>query len=645
MQACFGNAGSFGWLPWGVNSMERSSKCGPVVVEVWRDFDLWPADAQADADTAAQDAADAAAEEAAGAGEGPDVAVSGGVWESQLARVVSRWWLEWCPGWVSAQWADVRLSSPVRDLMGLPPGPALLAAVAAIAPGPCRVDHKGEELPGIEPVPGTVPGWACACQVVVAAAWEACASWTQVQSASALVATTGTEPVLWSAPPGCGGGVTDPIAEELAPALRLSPASTGNRIAAARRLAAIPAMTGLVAEGLLGAGPARLIADDLDVFPPEDVAAVTVEVAGRVRVRARSGLRAWTGTEIRQQVARALLKLGSAKVAKARRQARQGRRVTVTPDSHGMAWLGAYMSAVDAARIYARLTAIAKGIHDPDRGMDATRTDLLIDALLTSKPAATTDAEAEADAGTGPQSEDGSESGADADLGEGSEPGADVDPAARSGAGRAGAGSPAAVGRGATRRARAAQPRSGRRAPADICVVVNLTTLLGLDQDPGDIAGVGPIPAEEARELAADGRWRAWITDAATGQVIDTGRRSYTPSAALARLIRAREPYCRMPGCRRRAINCDLDHTVPWPKGSTTEANLGPLCRRHHRCKTHFGFGLQPNPGGPETGPLEANGTGGAETGCGQGTAGTGWTWTMPSGLTYRDTPDPPLDP
>ncbi len=278
-----------------------------------------------------------------------------------------------------------------------------------------------------------------------------------------------------------------------------------------------------------------------------------------------------------------------------------------------MAWLGAYMSAVDAARIYARLTAIAKGIHDPDRGMDATRTDLLIDALLTSKPAATTDAEAEADAGTGP--EGSADARADAD-----------------------AGPPPAAGR-------ATQPRSSRRAPADICVVVNLTTLLGLNENPGDIAGVGPIPAQEARELAADGRWRAWITDAATGQVIDTGRRTYTPSAALARLIRAREPYCRMPGCRRRAVNCDLDHTIPWPKGSTTEANLGPLCRRHHRCKTHFGFGLQPNPGGPETGPLEANGTGGAETGGGQGTAGTGWTWTMPSGLTYQDAPDPPLDP
>ncbi|MDQ1308440.1 MAG: hypothetical protein QG671_4274, partial [Actinomycetota bacterium] len=150
-----------------------------MVVEVWRDFGVWPVDpggpvdvwdrvaalgvavevvpgcvggaAESDAAAAASaedaaaavtakdaaadtdaeasaESADAAAEESDAEAEGPEVLVSGGVWEAQLALVVSRWWLASCPGWVSAQWADVRLSSPVRDLMGLPPGPALLAA-------------------------------------------------------------------------------------------------------------------------------------------------------------------------------------------------------------------------------------------------------------------------------------------------------------------------------------------------------------------------------------------------------------------------------------------------------------------------------------------------------------------------------------
>ncbi|MDQ1248413.1 MAG: hypothetical protein QG597_2785, partial [Actinomycetota bacterium] len=205
--------GSFGVSPWGVNGMERSSSSsssssgGPLRVEVWRDFRVWPvtegspagvldraaalgvavelaavgdadqvssvreADAPdaeaatqeaaeaaaqraaADADAAAEADAEADAADAAGA-EGLVVSVSEGVWESGLARVVSAWWLASCPGWVSAQWADVSLSPQVRDLMTLPPGPALLAAVAAIPTGPCRVDHGGEELPGVEPVPG-----------------------------------------------------------------------------------------------------------------------------------------------------------------------------------------------------------------------------------------------------------------------------------------------------------------------------------------------------------------------------------------------------------------------------------------------------------------------------------------------------------
>ena len=182
-------------------------------------------------------------------------------------------------------------------------------------------------------------------------------------------------------------------------------------------------------------------------------------------------------------------------------------------------------------------------------------------------------------------------------------------------------------------------------------MVVNLTTLLGLDDDPGEVVGVGPIPAVEARILAADGLWRAWITDAATGAVIDTGRRVYTPSAAVARLVRAREPYCRMPGCRRRAVNCDLDHTVAWPTGSTEASNLGPLCRRHHRLKTHFRFDLQPDPE-PErfepdrpdrSDPDRSDPDRSGPEGPGQGP--TGWEWTTPTGLTYRDTPTPPLDP
>lgn len=168
-------------------------------------------------------------------------------------------------------------------------------------------------------------------------------------------------------------------------------------------------------------------------------------------------------------------------------------------------------------------------------------------------------------------------------------------------------------------------PRPGR---AEISVVVTLATLLGLADQCGQVPGIGPIAPDIARELASDGQWRLWITDPATGQVIATGARSYTPSAALARLLRAREPRCRMPGCNRQSVNCDLDHTVPWPgEPGTTQSNMGPLCRRHHNLKTHHGYHLANNHG-PDPAP---------------DTQPESWTWTMPSGLTHTRTSDPPL--
>lgn len=131
-------------------------------------------------------------------------------------------------------------------------------------------------------------------------------------------------------------------------------------------------------------------------------------------------------------------------------------------------------------------------------------------------------------------------------------------------------------------------------------VEVNLTipvaSLLGLADDPGEVPGMGPVPAGVARELAADARWRAWLTDAA-GTVVATSATTYRPTAALARLVRARHPECRMPGCRRSAEACDLDHAVPYPQGGTTLDNLGPLCRRHHVMKTHYGWDLDPETG------------------------------------------------
>jgi hypothetical protein len=59
----------------------------------------------------------------------------------------------------------------------------------------------------------------------------------------------------------------------------------------------------------------------------------------------------------------------------------------------------------------------------------------------------------------------------------------------------------------------------------------------------------------------------------------------YAPSTALQRFVRARDRRCRFPGCRARAIRCDLDHNTPWPAGATSAGNLCCLCRHHHRLR------------------------------------------------------------
>ena len=49
-----------------------------------------------------------------------------------------------------------------------------------------------------------------------------------------------------------------------------------------------------------------------------------------------------------------------------------------------------------------------------------------------------------------------------------------------------------------------------------------------------------------------------------------------------------RDLTCVFPWCTRPAEACDLDHVIPYSEGGTTGSdNLAPLCRRHHRLKTH----------------------------------------------------------
>ena len=541
-----------------------------------------------------------------------------GVLEAEFEQLLRAWWLDERPDWTGPEWWDTPLRDEVRGLMWFPPGPGLAAAlVEASSPGPCSQSHAGEAPPGW-PSPGHAPGWPCACQVVVAAAWEACAAWVAAGSAAALVTAAGADEVAFCPPPPAPR-VSEPAQEELALALRVSPLSMGNRITAARELVAHPDLSALVASAAISAWGARLVVREVAGLPEDLARRIVAEVVQRIRARLTSGRRPWTSAEVGRAARVVRLQFGPEEEQSLRERARSDRRVQVFEDRHGMAVLHALIDATSALRIHRRLSAIARGVEDPERSRDQVRADVLVDLLL---------GQAE---GVRP--------------GHGSV-GVGCPDAANSGPADAGAG---AGNRGGDAVGRPMDSGVGVRPGArpEINVVVSLATLLGLADDPAEVPGLGPIPAEAARALAADGVWRAWITDA-SGSVVATGSRSYVPSEGLARLVRAREPHCRMPGCRRAAEWCDLDHMIPWPRGSTSMANLGPLCRRHHVLKTHAGWSLEPigrpvdpirhrqgtppengpPPGGPE-GPAEA--------------AITGWSWRTPAGFTVREAAAPRL--
>jgi hypothetical protein len=49
--------------------------------------------------------------------------------------------------------------------------------------------------------------------------------------------------------------------------------------------------------------------------------------------------------------------------------------------------------------------------------------------------------------------------------------------------------------------------------------------------------------------------------------------------------------HCVFPWCTRPARSCDIDHAIPYAEGGATcSCNTAPLCRGHHRLKTHGGW-------------------------------------------------------
>ncbi|QWT25339.1 HNH endonuclease [Subtercola sp. PAMC28395] len=144
-----------------------------------------------------------------------------------------------------------------------------------------------------------------------------------------------------------------------------------------------------------------------------------------------------------------------------------------------------------------------------------------------------------------------------------------------------------ARGRDATGSTRSSVRVVGRGVRPTVIVTVPVMTLLGHTDEPGDLAGYGPIDAETARELARHApSFIRLLTHPETGATLSVGRKRYRPPADLRTALQIEDESCRFPGCAAAAHRCELDHTHDWAAGGqTAAANLAHLCPKHHHLK------------------------------------------------------------
>jgi hypothetical protein len=323
---------------------------------------------------------------------------------------------------------------------------------------------------------------------------------------------------------------------QVAAELRLAQVTAERRVWVARRLIEqFPTTFHALWGGEIDLRRAELIADVADRH------GVPIAEVVESRVLPKAGSR--TIGQHRRAIEREILLADPAGAQRRHAQAAAGRRVWFEPMPDGMGQVVADLTADGMALVRAMLDAAASGMKtaDPDDGrtIDQRRADALVDLARLSLAT-----------------------------------------------GRLGR-HPDGV---------ALSAAQGRR--PHIQVTVPWSTLIGIDDYPGELTGYGPIPASVARRIAADGVWRRLLTDPATGRLLDYGTTRYTPPQDLRDVIIARDRECAFPTCAMPAHRCQIDHTAPYPDGPTDQTNLGPPCEPHHDLKTRWGWRLdQPEEG------------------------------------------------
>jgi hypothetical protein len=390
------------------------------------------------------------------------------------------------------------------------------------------------------------------------AALERQSSWLQAAMQRAIVAVAGISEGKSDGP---FTGVDEAEREDVSSALRLSAGTAQMRIDVARTLVNhLPNTCSALATGELSAAHATVIAKETAAAIRDGLSEFAIF---SIEQKAIAHAEFHTPSQVAQQVRSAIAKFAPATFEEVVEKARDCRRVSCYNDIDGMSTVVAILPAADAQTVMKAIEAfIIKGSAAWEITKDLNTSN--------SKTSGSHSVGSNTPGSNTPGSKNSDTRSADMKRAD----------ALTSLAGFALAASSEDV--------------ALHRRPITVNVTIDLPTLLGLSENPGQLAGYGAIPASVARTLASDGKWKRFITDPQTGALLDYGRETYQPPQALIDFLIARDRTCRFPGCRRSAALSDLDHAQSWEEGGTTSLdNLGALCRRHHLLKTHGGWGIE----------------------------------------------------
>lgn len=414
-----------------------------------------------------------------------------------------------------------------------------------------------QELVDIDPFSLNTPG-----RIDYLAALERQAGWLQALMQSAIVAVAGTEPTQGTE---LFSSVDDAEREDIALALRLSGTLAQQRIDVARVITQhLPATATALATGEISLGHANAIAkESAEIIR----SGATPDQIAEVERVALTHAEFHTPTQVVSKMKAAIAKLAPVEFEEAVAVAHERRSVDCYPQANGMAQIVALLPAADAQIVMLAIDKLARLNKEhaiEEENLRQRQKARFTSGAKTLNKSELIDREA-------------------------------IAIAARIDAFRADALTQLANNYlNSTMNEGLAHGR-----PVTLNLTMDLPTLLGLAENPANLKGYGPIPASVARELAADAKWRKFVTDPVTGELLDVGRRSYEPPQALKDFLTSRDQICRFPHCRQPARVSDIDHAQPWEDGGeTSRVNMGMLCRRHHRMKTHGGWKLESFPDG-----------------------------------------------